>query len=131
MQTDPIADMITRIRNALLLKHKTVCVNYSNLNKRIVQLLCYIGYINSFSKINSNVSKIILIQLKYDIYGHSVIHGIKRISKPGLRVYNKIKNTSSVYSGIGTSIISTSNGLMTTYKAKKMNIGGEIMFIIW
>jgi len=128
MITDPIADTLTRIRNALLLRHKTVQVKHSGYIRKIILLLFQIGYIKTFRSFNN---KYITVFLKYNASGLSVIHGIKRISKPGLRIYCKITSIPIIYNGIGTAIISTSKGLVTTYIANKIKIGGEIICIIW
>jgi len=131
MITDPIADTLTRIRNALALKYKNVEVNHSNLIQRIIQIFYNIGYIDGFKILTRKNSKVIIISLKYDIDGNSVIHGVKRVSKPSLRVYAKANSIPVVYNGLGTSIVSTSLGLVTTYKAKQKNKGGEIICFIW
>ena len=131
MITDPISDTLTRIRNALSAQHETVDINYSIFIEKIVKLFCRIGYINQIKVYEKNNFKYITLLLKYDQKGMSVIRGIKRISKPGLRKYCNVGNIPIVNNGIGTAIISTSKGLMTTYKARQENIGGEIICFIW
>lgn len=131
MITDNLSDTFTRIRNALSSKKKTVNVLYSNLIKRIICLIENIGYIKSMKIVKLNNMRYILIELKYEKEGISVISGIKRISKPGLRIYCKKNNLPIIYNGLGTAILSTSKGLLTTCRAKKERIGGEIICIIW
>lgn len=130
MIVDPISDTLTRIRNALSSRHKTVNTNYSKITEKIIRIFYHIGYIDGLSINKDGIKKYITILLKYDKSGTSVINGLKRISKPGLRVYCK-KKTPIIYNGLGTAIISTSYGLLTTYRAKKERIGGEIICFIW
>lgn len=131
MITDPIADSLTRIRNAISSKHKIVELRHSKIIEKIIRLFCTIGYVGDIKIKHDKVFKKIEVILKYDKHGNSVLTGLKRISKPGLRNYcNKI-NIPIVQKGIGTAIISTSNGLMTTYQARKKNIGGEVICFIW
>ena len=129
--TDPIADMLTRIRNANSKKHKTVDVPASNMKKAIANILFKEGYIAAYEEINDNTQGVIRITLKYDENGARVIDGLKRISKPGLRVYAKAENIPRVLNGLGIAIISTSKGVMTDKEARKQNIGGEVMAYIW
>ena len=131
MITDPISDSLTRIRNALSSRHKTVEIRYSKFVKSIVMVLFRIGYVETVSTCRFKSGKYISIGLKYDTHGVSVIHGLKRISKPSIRRYCKAKDIPIVYNGIGTALISTSKGLMTSYKARKEGIGGEVIFFIW
>lgn len=131
MISDPIADMLTRIRNALTSRHKVVYINYSKFTERIIRVLYQIGYINGLKITGLGIKKNISIFLKYDNEGSSVIKGLKRVSKPGLRLYCKKTKIPIVYNGIGTTIISTSKGLFTAYQAKKNQIGGEIICFIW
>ena len=129
--TDPIADMLTRIRNASRSKHKTVDVPASNLKKSIADILFKEGYIKSFELISNENQGIIRITLKYDEKGTRVIDGIKRISKPGLRVYANKEELPKVLNGLGTAIISTSQGLKTDKEAREAGIGGEVLAYIW
>ena len=129
--TDPIADMLTRIRNANSSKHKTVDVPSSNMKKAIAEILFKEGYIKSFELISNENQGIIRITLKYDEKGTRVIDGIKRISKPGLRVYANKEELPKVLNGLGTAIISTSQGLKTDKEAREAGIGGEVLAYIW
>ena len=129
--TDPIADMLTRIRNANSAKHKTVDVPNSKMKTAIAEILFREGYIKSFELINNENQGIIRITLKYDEKGARVIDGIKRISKPGLRVYAGKEELPRVLNGLGTAIISTSKGLKTDKEAREAGIGGEVLAYIW
>ena len=129
--TDPIADMLTRIRNANSAKHKTVDVPNSKMKTAIAEILFKEGYIKSFEEINNENQGIIRITLKYDEKGARVIDGIKRISKPGLRVYAGKEELPRVLNGLGTAIISTSKGLKTDKEAREAGIGGEVLAYIW
>ena len=129
--TDPIADMLTRIRNANSSKHKTVDIPASNMKLGIAEILFKEGYIKSFELISNENQGIIRITLKYDEKGTRVIDGIKRISKPGLRVYAGKEELPKVLNGLGIAIISTSKGIMTDKEARKQNIGGEVLAYIW
>ena len=129
--TDPIADMLTRIRNANSSKHKTVDVPSSNMKLAIAEILFKEGYIKSFELINNENQGIIRITLKYDEKGARVIDGIKRISKPGLRVYAGKEELPRVLNGLGTAIISTSKGLKTDKEAREAGMGGEVLAYIW
>ena len=129
--TDPIADMLTRIRNANSSKHKTVDVPASNMKKSIADILFKEGYIAAYEEIENSNQGIIRITLKYDEKGARVIDGLKRISKPGLRVYASKEELPKVLNGYGIAIISTSKGIMTDKEARKQNIGGEVMAYIW
>lgn len=131
MITDLISDSLTRIRNALASRHKSVKIVHSNFIEELIRVIYCIGYINGFKIQMNGVKKSIIVLLKYNKSGLSVINGIKRGSKPGLRLYCKKDNIPTIYNGVGTTIISTSKGLCTTYKAKKRNIGGEIICFIW
>ena len=128
--TDPIADMLTRIRNALQQKHETVSMPSSKEKKAIAEILKSEGYINDY-KIAGDVKKVLTIDLKYGKNGERVISGLRRISKPGLRVYAQVENLPRVLNGLGTAIISTSNGMMTDRDAKKNHVGGEVIAYIW
>ena len=129
--TDPIADMLTRIRNANSAKHKTVDVPSSKIKTAIAEILFREGYIKSFEIISNENQGIIRITLKYDEKGTRVIDGIKRISKPGLRVYANKEELPKVLNGLGTAIISTSQGLKTDKEAREAGIGGEVLAYIW
>ena len=129
--TDPIADMLTRIRNANSAKHKTVDVPASKMKTAIAEILFKEGYIKSFELINNENQGIIRITLKYDEKGTRVIDGIKRISKPGLRVYAGKEELPKVLNGLGIAIISTSKGLKTDKEAREAGIGGEVLAYIW
>ena len=129
--TDPIADMLTRIRNANSAKHKTVDVPASKMKTAIAEILFKEGYIKSFELINDETQGIIRITLKYDEKGTRVIDGIKRISKPGLRVYASREELPRVLNGLGIAIISTSKGLKTDKEAREAGIGGEVLAYIW
>ena len=129
--TDPIADMLTRIRNANSAKHKTVDVPNSKMKTAIAEILFKEGYIKSFELINNENQGIIRITLKYDEKGARVMDGIKRISKPGLRVYAGKEELPRVLNGLGTAIISTSKGLKTDKEAREAGIGGEVLAYIW
>ena len=129
--TDPIADMLTRIRNANSAKHKTVDVPASKMKTAIAEILFKEGYIKSFEVINNENQGIIRITLKYDEKGTRVIDGIKRISKPGLRVYAGKEELPRVLNGLGIAIISTSKGLNTDKEAREAGMGGEVLAYIW
>ena len=128
--TDPIADMLTRIRNANAQRHDTVDVPSSKLKKAIAQILLDEGYIKSFEEIEDNSQGTIRITLKY-VNKQKVISGLKRISKPGLRVYASKDELPKVRDGLGIALISTSKGIMTDKKARQEGIGGEVLAYIW
>ena len=129
--TDPIADMLTRIRNANSSKFKTVDVPASNMKRSIADILFKEGYIKSFEEIQDNTQGVIRISLKYDEKGARVISGLKRISKPGLRIYATKDELPKVLNGLGIAIVSTSKGIMTDRQARKEGIGGEVLAFIW
>ena len=129
--TDPIADMLTRIRNANSSKHKTVDVPASKMKLGIAEILADEGYIKSYEEINDDAQGIIRITLKYDEDGRRVIDGLKRISKPGLKVYATRDELPRVLNGLGIAIISTSKGLKTDKQARELGIGGEVLAYIW
>ena len=129
--TDPIADMLTRIRNANTAKHKTVDIPASKVKLAIANILFKEGYIKSFEEIKDNTQGIIRITLKYDEKGTRVIDGLKRISKPGLRVYASKDELPKVLNGLGIAIISTSKGLKTDKEARELGVGGEVLAYIW
>ena len=129
--TDPIADMLTRIRNANSQKHKTVDVPSSNMKKAIADILFKEGYIAAYEEINENSQGVIRITLKYDETGARVIDGLKRISKPGLRVYASKEELPQVLNGLGVALISTSKGIKTDREARHEGLGGEVLAYIW
>ncbi len=129
--TDPIADMLTRIRNANTAKHTTCDVPASNMKLAIAKILFDEGYIKSFEEIKDEKQGIIRITLKYDEKGKSVISGLKRISKPGLRVYAGKEDLPQVLNGLGIALISTPKGVLTDKEARKENVGGEVLAYIW
>lgn len=129
--TDPIADMLTRIRNAGTSKHKTVDIPASKMKVAIAKILFEEGYIKSFEEIKDETQGIIRVTLKYDEKGNKVIDGLKRISKPGLRVYASKDELPKVLNGLGIALISTSKGIMTDKKARESGIGGEVLAYIW
>ena len=129
--TDPIADMLTRIRNANTSKHKTVDIPASNVKRAIAEILFNEGYIKAFEEIANENQGIIRITIKYDEKGNRVIAGLKRISKPGLRVYAAKDELPKVLNGLGIALISTSKGIMTDKEARKENLGGEVLAYIW
>ena len=129
--TDPIADMLTRIRNANSAKHKTVDVPSSRMKEAIAEILFKEGYIKAFEIISNENQGIIRITLKYDEKGTRVIDGIKRISRPGLRVYAGKEELPRVLNGLGIAIISTSKGLKTDKEAREAGMGGEVLAYVW
>ena len=129
--TDPIADMLTRIRNALVVKHDTVEVPVSNMKLAIADILLNEGYIKGYTVSEGGVEKMMNITLKYGPNRQRVITGLKRISKPGLRVYARKDNIPKVLNGLGIAIISTSKGIMTDREARKQGVGGEVLAYIW
>lgn len=131
MNTDPIADMLTRIRNANLVSHETVEMPSSKLKVELAKLLKDEGYIIGYSVKTEGKFSFLTIVLKYDEKHKPVISNLKRMSKPGLRSYCKSKNLPQVFGGLGVAIISTSKGLMTDRKARKENLGGEILCYVW
>ena len=129
--SDPIADMLTRIRNANTVKHETVDVPASNMKKELSRILLEEGFIRGYDVIEDGKQGIIRIQLKYGQSGERVIQGIKRISKPGMRVYTNAYEIPKVLNGLGISIISTSKGILTDKQARKENVGGEVICYVW
>jgi len=129
--TDTIADMLTRIRNALIAKHDSVEIPASTMKKAIAQILVDEGYIKSFEVIADGEKKTIRIQLKYGQNKQRVIVGIKRISRPGLRVYARKDEMPKVLGGLGVAIVSTSRGVMTDREARKQGVGGEVLAYVW
>ena len=129
--TDPIADMLTRIRNANSAKHKEVDVPASNMKRAIAQILVDEGYIASFEEIKDEKQGMLRITLKYDENGKRVIDGLKRISKPGLRIYVNKEELPQVLNGLGIALISTSKGIKTDKEARKEGLGGEVLAYVW
>ena len=129
--TDPIADMLTRIRNANTSKHKTVDIPASKMKLGITEILFREGYIKAFEQVNDNAQGTIRITLKYGEKGSKVIDGLKRISKPGLKVYASKDELPKVLNGLGIAIISTSKGLMTDKEAREAGVGGEVLAYVW
>ena len=130
--TDTIADMLTRIRNANSAKHDTVDIPASNMKKAIAQILVDEGYVKSFQVIEDGKQGVIRIALKYQGPSKTpVLMGLRRVSKPGLRIYSSSEDMPKVMKGIGTAIVSTSRGVMTDKKARKENVGGEVLAFVW
>jgi len=129
--TDPIADMLTRIRNANMVKHEVVDIPTSNIKKAIAQILLEEGFIKKFELIEDATQGVIKVTLKYGSNKTKVITGLKRISKPGLRVYAKKDEVPKVLGGLGMAIISTSRGIMSDKKARVEGVGGEVLCYIW
>lgn len=129
--TDPIADMLTRIRNANMVKHETVDVPASNVKKELARILLEEGFVRGYDVIEDGKQGIIRIQLKYGQMSERVITGIKRISKPGMRVYAAKEELPKVLNGLGIAIISTSKGILTDKQARKENVGGEVICYVW
>mgnify|MGYP002575247136 FL=1 len=129
--TDPIADMLTRIRNANSAKHATVDIPASNMKRAIAQILFDEGYIKSFEEIKDEKQGIIRVTLKYDENGKRVISGLKRISKPGLRIYVSKDELPQVLNGLGIALISTSKGIKTDKEARIEGLGGEVLAYVW
>ena len=129
--TDPIADMLTRIRNANSAKHDTVDVPASNMKKAIAQILLEEGYIKNFQLIDAGTQGVIRITLEYGAGKEKVISGLRRVSKPGLRVYAGADELPKVLRGLGIAIVSTSKGIMTDKKAREAHVGGEVLAFVW
>lgn len=129
--TDKIADMLTRIRNAMSAKHDTVDVPSSNMKKAVAQILLDEGYIKSFQVIEDGKQGVIRIALKYAQGKSPVITGLRRISKPGLRIYTSCKDMPQVMKGMGIAIVSTPKGIMTEKQARNENVGGEVLAFVW
>ena len=129
--TDPIADLLTRIRNASQAKHATVDIPASNMKKAIAQILVDEGYVKSYTVKEDDKQGVITITLKYTDNMQPVITGLRRISKPGLRIYTSCEDMPKVLKGIGTAIVSTPKGVMTDKQARKENVGGEVLAFVW
>ncbi|PAB58187.1 30S ribosomal protein S8 [Anaeromicrobium sediminis] len=129
--TDPIADMLTRIRNANVVKHDTVDVPASKMKKAVAEILLNEGFIKGYDVIEDGLQGIVRIQMKYGPQGEKVVSGLKKISKPGLRVYAKKDQIPKVLGGLGIAILSTSNGIITDKQARKLGTGGEVICYVW
>ena len=129
--TDTIADLLTRIRNANSAKHETVQIPASNMKKAICQILLDEGYIKNFTVEEDGKQGVITVTLKYLEGKQPVIQGLRRVSKPGLRIYSSVEDMPKVMKGLGIAIISTSKGVMTDLEARKQNVGGEVLAFIW
>lgn len=129
--TDTIADILTRIRNANSAKHATVDVPASNMKKAITQILVDEGYVKGFQTIEDGKQGIIRITLKYGENKSQVITGLRRVSKPGLRIYSSCEDMPKVMKGLGIAVVSTSKGIMTDKKAREAGVGGEVLAFIW
>ena len=131
MINDPIADMLTRIRNAIIAKHKEVSIPTSKTKVNIAEVLLNEGFISAYEVVGEGVDSVIKITLKYGPNNERVINGIKRISKPGLRIYAGYEDLPKVLNGLGIAIVSTSKGLMTDRQARAQKIGGEVLAYVW
>ena len=129
--TDPIADMLTRIRNAITAKHNDVSIPYSQLKEEIAKILVNEGYIKEFKVEGEGIAKTLEVELKYGAKGERVITGIQRVSKPGLRIYATCDKLPKVLGGLGVAIISTPKGIMTDREARKARHGGEVLAYVW
>ena len=129
--TDTIADMLTRIRNASAAKHDTVDIPASNMKKSIAQILVDEGYVKGFQVIDDGKQGIIRMTLKYGSNKAPALTGLRRVSKPGLRIYSKCEDMPKVFNGLGIAIVSTPKGVMTDKSARKLNVGGEVLAYIW
>lgn len=130
-QSDPIADMLTVIRNANMIKQEKVDIPASKLKMEIIKIFKNEGFIKNFKLIEDNRKSYIRVYLKYTPNGECVIHNLKRVSKPGLRIYRRNREIPRIFNGYGTSIISTSKGVLTDKKAREQNVGGEVLCFIW
>ena len=128
--SDVIADMLTRIRNANDAKHETVDIPASNMKKAIAEILVNEGYVKGYQVIEDGKQGVIRVTLKY-VGKQKVIHGIRRVSKPGLRIYSNCEDMPKVMNGLGIAIVSTSKGIMTDKQARKENVGGEVLAFVW
>ena len=129
--TDPIADMLTRIRNANSAKHDSVDIPASNMKKAIAEILLEEGYIKNYQIIDNGTQGVIRVALKYNAGKEQVISGLRRVSKPGLRVYAGADDLPKVLKGLGLAIVSTSKGIMTDKKARELHVGGEVLAFVW
>ncbi len=128
---DQISDMITRIRNSIMVKHERVSIGKSKVNQKILEVLNNEGFISEFSEDDSDKFSNLSVKLKYFEDGSSAITGLKRVSKPGLKIYIKKDEIPTYFSGMGVAIISTPKGIMTGFEAKKNSLGGELLFYVW
>ncbi len=128
---DPIADMLTRIRNANNNKHLSVVIPQSKTKLAIAEILLNEGYITAYKTVDSEQGKMIEVTLKYGPNGEKVIQGLKRISKPGLRIYSNAEQLPKVLNGLGIAIVSTNKGIITDKNARKLNVGGEVLAYVW
>ncbi len=131
MQTDPVSDYLSRVRNAQRAGHRRVDIPASKLKRAMTKILVDKGYVNRFIDITDNKQGVLRLFLKYDAYGQPVIKKINRVSKPGLRKYSTSENIPSSYNGLGIVIVSTSQGVMTDKEARKLNVGGEILCTVY
>lgn len=129
--TDPIADLLTRIRNAARAHHKYVDIPASNIKRSIVKILKEEAFIGKYINIRDAKQGLIRVYLKYDEYGNNVISGLQRVSKPGLRTYSNVKTMPRIRNNFGIAILSTSKGVITNKKAKQLNVGGELLCYVW
>lgn len=130
VMTDPIADLFTRIRNANQMRHEKVTIPHSNVKTEIARILLEEGFITGYS-VEGDLKKNLIVELKYGKSNERVITGIKRVSKPGLRVYAKCEDLPRVLNGLGLAIVSTSKGIMSDKQARKENVGGEVIAYVW
>ncbi|CDM69575.1 30S ribosomal protein S8 [Clostridium bornimense] len=131
VMTDPIADLLTRIRNANVVKHQVVEIPSSNIKKAIANILLQEGYVKEIEEYNDGIVPMLRISLKYGSNKERVITGLKRISKPGLRVYARKEEIPQVLNGLGIAVISTSKGIVTDREARKLGVGGEVLCYVW
>ena len=128
---DPIADMLTRLRNAQMAKHETTEIPHSKMKAEIARILKQEGYINDFSERGSGAERVLVIELKYGPDGDRAIHGMRRVSRPGRRTYRKQKDIPRVLDGLGVAILSTSQGILTDHQARRQGIGGEVLCFVY
>ncbi len=131
MMTDPIADMLTRVRNASVARHAYVDVPHSNLKQRIAEVLLHEGYIQNISVHGEGPRRMLRIELKYVGKKEPVLSGLRRVSRPGLRVYRPASGIPRVFGGLGTTIMSTPKGVMSGRRARRLNVGGEVLAAVW
>lgn len=129
--TDPIADMLTRVRNALSVNKETVEIPASNMKKELARIMLEEGYVSAVNLVDGEHGKNIVLTLKYAGKMKPVINGLKRVSRPGLRVYSDVEDMPKVMDGLGIAVLSTNKGIMTGKKAKAQNVGGEVLCYIW
>ena len=129
--SDPIADMLTRMRNASMVRHDSVLIPASKMKLAIAKILKSEGFIADYEVVNEKTGRVIKIRLRYDEQSQPLISGLERVSKPGLRVYSQFNEVPRVYGGVGIAILSTSKGVMTGHQAWRQNIGGEILCYVW